>query len=272
MIQINRGPVLPTRRTPIICGNWKMYKTVEESLALVDEMLDDLDTFDEVETVLAPPFMALYPILELVEDTSIRLAAQNMFYQDEGAYTGEISPLMVRELCDYVIIGHSERRRYFHESNEDVNLKVKAALRHDLTPIIAVGEDASQREADQTVSVISSQVQTALRDVSPEDAGSLVIAYEPLWAIGSGSPATGELAQQVALLIRRTVADLFGQPTADLVRIQYGGSVTEANIAEFISQPDIDGALVGGASLKAAQFVSIVSRSHEISLRKQTSK
>jgi triosephosphate isomerase len=268
MVQINRGAVKPPRRTPIIAGNWKMNKSVEEALALVDEMVDDLDAFEEVEVVLAPPFMSLYPVLELVEDTAVKLAAQTMFYQESGAYTGEISPLMVRELCDYVIIGHSERRRYFHETDEDVNLKVKAAIRHDLTPILAIGEDLLQREAGETHFVITSQLRTALNGVNADDATGLVIAYEPLWAIGSGQPATGETAQEVAALIRQTLGELFGSGVAAQVRIQYGGSVTAANIAEFIGQPDIDGALVGGASLKATDFVSIVARTQEVSLKK----
>ncbi len=268
MLQINRGPLNPPQRTPIIAANWKMNKTVDEALALVDEMLDDLDAFEGVEVVLVPPFLTLYPVLELVEDTSIRLGAQNMFYQESGAYTGEISPLMLRELCDYVLIGHSERRRYFHESDEDVNLKVKSALKHDLTPIIAVGEELAQREAGETQSVISGQVQAALRDISAQDAATLVMAYEPLWAIGTGQAATGSLAQQVAGMIRQVFANLYGPEVAQQVRIQYGGSVTGANIAEFMIQPDIDGALVGGASLKAADFVTIVARTHELISRK----
>ena len=268
MVQINRGQLPEVRRTPIIAGNWKMNKTVDESLALVDEMVEDLDAFDDIDIVLVPPFLGLYPVLELIEDTALHLGAQNMFYKESGAYTGEVSPLMLRELCDYVLIGHSERRIYFHETDEDVNLKVRAALKHDLTPIVAVGEDLAQREAGETALVVTTQVQIALHDVSAQDAATIVLAYEPLWAIGSGQAATGVVAQAVAALIRQTLTDLYGAAVARQVRIQYGGSVTPANIAEFINQPDIDGALVGGASLKAADFVTIVSRSHEISLRK----
>src|SRR5690349_6128446 len=169
MIQINRGnnfqPPSPARRVPIIAGNWKMNKTVEEALTLIDEMMDDLDAFEGVEVVLCPPFMALSPVMDLIEDTNLKLGAQNMHYKESGAYTGEISPLMLREVCDYVILGHSERRIYFNETDEDVNLKVKAALKHDLVPIIAVGENLAQREEGRTDEIITSQVEIALQEV-----------------------------------------------------------------------------------------------------------
>ncbi|MDB5078965.1 MAG: Triosephosphate isomerase [Chloroflexi bacterium] len=267
MVQINRGnsfePPPPVRRIPIIAGNWKMNKTVEEALSLIDEMMDDLDAYEEVETVICPPFMALSPVMDLIEDTNLKLGAQNMFYKESGAYTGEISPLMLREVCDYVILGHSERRQYFHETDEDVNLKVRAALKNDLVPIIAVGENLEQREAGRTAELIANQVEIALREVNSFDAATVVIAYEPIWAIGTGKAASGQIANEVCQGIRQTVARLYNQEVASQVRIQYGGSVTGDNIAEFMSQPDIDGALVGGASLKAADFVKIVAQTQE---------
>lgn len=268
MLKINRGELKP-HRVPIVAGNWKMNKTVEEAMLLVDEMLEDLDAFENVEVVLIPPFTALYPVVELLEDTNIKLGAQNMCDQESGAFTGEVSPLMLREMCDYVVLGHSERRTLFHETDEEVNRKVKAALKHDLTPIIAVGENLTQREAGQTNEFIAQQVQIALREVSAADVAGLVIAYEPLWAIGTGRAATAPMANEVASLIRQTVAALYDAPTASQVRIQYGGSVTGDNIGEFISQPDIDGALVGGASLKAADFVKIIARTQQSAAKKQ---
>ncbi len=271
MVQINRGKnhwkPESARRTPIIAGNWKMNMTVEETLALVDEMIDDLDAYDEVETVICPPFIALYAALDLLEDTSIKLGAQNMNYNDSGAFTGEVSPLMLREVCDYVIIGHSERRMYFQETDEAVNLKVKAALKHDLAPIVAVGEDQAQRESGHTTEFITHQVQVALQGVNAADATGVVIAYEPLWAIGTGQAATPELAQAVAAMIRQVLSSMFSVEIAGLMRIQYGGSVTGDNIADFMRQPDIDGALVGGASLKAVEFVKIVARTHEVNAK-----
>lgn len=272
MVLINRGnnfqPPPPPRRVPIIAGNWKMNKTVEEALTLVDEIMDDLDAFEEVETVICPPFMALSPVMDLIEDTNLKLGAQNMHYKESGAYTGEISPLMLREVCDYVIVGHSERRIYCHETDEDVNLKVKSALKHDLVPIIAVGENLAQREDGQTEEIIALQVAIALQEVNSFDAATVVIAYEPLWAIGTGRAASGQTAQEVCYFIRQTLARLYDQNVANQVRIQYGGSVTGDNIVEFMSQPDIDGALVGGASLKAADFIKIVARTQETVAKK----
>jgi triosephosphate isomerase len=265
---INRGGGGAVRRTPIIAGNWKMNKTVDEALTLVDDMLDDLDAIEGVEVVLCPPFVALYSVLDLLEDSNIGLGAQNMYYQDSGAYTGEISPLMLREMCDYVIIGHSERRQYFGETDETVNLKVKAALKHDLRAIMAVGENLDQRQAGETEAFVTGQVRNGLAGIAAADMPSIVIAYEPIWAIGTGKAATGEMGQEVCGLIRRTLADMYGQEVASQVRIQYGGSVTAKNIIEFMSQPDIDGALVGGASLKAEEFIEIVAKTQEVSLKK----
>lgn len=245
-------------RKPIIAGNWKMNKTVEEALELIDEMIDDLDVFDEVERVICPPFLALYPASELLDETTIWLGAQNMYWEEKGAFTGEISPLMLRELCDFVIIGHSERRTLLGESDTDVNKKVHAAFRHDITPIIAVGENLAQHKAGEAEAVVVRQVKAAFEGVNEADAANAVVAYEPIWAIGTGLAATGEYANNVAGAIRRTLTGLYNEEVAQAIRIQYGGSVNAKNIEEFIQQPEIDGALVGGASLQAEDFIKIV--------------
>ncbi len=246
-------------RIPIIAGNWKMYKTVTEALELVRELRRGLLEVEGVEVVLCPAFVALAPVAELLKPTHIGLGAQNMFWEDQGAYTGEVSPLMLKDLVQYVILGHSERRQYFGETDEGVNRKVKAALKHGLRPIICVGENLEENEAGRTNEVVERQLRGALRDISAEQARALVIAYEPVWAIGTGKPATGAGANAViGLTVRGVLADLYGEEVAQAVRIQYGGSVNPKNIAEFMIQPEIDGALVGGASLKAPDFIAIV--------------
>ncbi len=246
-------------RTPIIAGNWKMNKTVEEAVALVRNMRAGLNQVTSVDRVLCPPFLALPAVAELLTPTSIKLGAQNMYWEEKGAYTGEISPLMLKGLCQYVILGHSERRGYFDETDENINRKVKAALAHDLIPIICVGENLEQNEAGRTGAVVGGQVRGCLAGLTAPQVQGLIVAYEPIWAIGTGKPATGAGANAViGLTIRGAIADLYDQDTAQAVRIQYGGSVNAANITEFMSQPDIDGALVGGASLKADEFVEIV--------------
>jgi len=251
-------------RTPIIAGNWKMYKTVEESVALVKAMRPALEAIGGIETVVCPPFLSLPHVAEALRGSTIGVGAQDMFWKDEGAYTGEVSPLMLKPFCRYVILGHSERRQYFGETDETVNLKVKAALAHGLIPIVCVGENLAQNEAGQTQEVVEAQVRGALAGLTAEQAAGIVIAYEPVWAIGTGKPATGEGANAtIKSAVRGTVARLFGESVADRVRVQYGGSVKPGNIAEFMSQPDIDGALVGGASLKAEDFVAIVRLSAE---------
>jgi triosephosphate isomerase len=252
-------------RTPIIAGNWKMNKTIAEATALVREMRRELNEIEGVEKVLCPPFTALSAVAELIQATKIKLGAQDMHWEEKGAYTGAISPLMLKELCQYVIIGHSERRQYFGETDEGVNRKVKAALQHGLNPIICVGENLEQNEAGQTKAWVSGQVRAALRDLTAEQVRGLVIAYEPIWAIGTGKPATGAGANAIiGLVIRGTVASIFDESTAQALRIQYGGSVNPDNIAEFMTQPDIDGALVGGASLAADKFVAITQQAAEI--------
>lgn len=245
-------------RTPVIAGNWKMNKNVEEAAALVKEMLSGLREVGGVERVLCPPFVALSAVKELLAGSDIGLGAQNMHWADKGAYTGEVSPLMLKELCQYVVIGHSERRQFFGETDESVNKKVKAALAHGLTPIVCVGENLEQNEAGQTAEVVGQQVLKGLAGLSADQGERIIVAYEPIWAIGTGKPATGEGANQViGQAVRGPLAGLFGAEVAAKIRIQYGGSVTPANVEEFMGQPEIDGALVGGASLKP-DFVELV--------------
>jgi triosephosphate isomerase len=245
-----------------IAGNWKMNTTATEAERLVLEMLDKLDRIEGAEKVICPPFVSLVAVSMMLQGSSIKLGAQNMHFETEGAYTGEISPLMVSELCEFVILGHSERRWYFGETDEIVNKKVKAALANRLKPILCVGERLAENEAGKTEEVVNRQVTAALNDIEP--ARDLVIAYEPVWAIGTGKAASGEQAAATIQFIRDVVAKLWNKSTAQDLRILYGGSVTSANIAEFISHPEIDGALVGGASLKAEEFVSIVKQTAEI--------
>ena len=236
-----------------------MNTTVDQAVSLVQDMFSKLDKIDGVEKVICPPFVSLTTVKELLAGSSVKLGAQNLYFEEKGAYTGEISPLMLAGLCDYVILGHSERRQYFAETDETVNRKVKAAIKAGVNPILCVGETLAQNEAGKTEEVVTRQVKGALAEInSPHH---LVMAYEPIWAIGTGKAATGKQANLTIGLIRRVLSRLYGEPVAQAIRIQYGGSVTGTNIAEFISQSEIDGALVGGASLKAAEFISIVEQS-----------
>lgn len=245
-------------RTPLVAGNWKMNKTAAQARQLVQEMLPGLQAVTTVERVICPPFPAIWAVSELLQGTGIGLGAQNLYWEASGAFTGEVSPGMVKEFCQYVILGHSERRAYFGETDVTVNRKVKAALANELTPIVCVGETLTENEAGQTAAVIERQLRLGLQELSPEQGQKLVIAYEPVWAIGTGRAASGTGANAVvADCIRPTLASLFGEAVAQSIRILYGGSVTAANAAEFFSQPEIDGALVGGASLKPAEFVPI---------------
>lgn len=245
-------------RTPCVAGNWKMHKTVSEAVELVKAMKEGLEAAGSVDNVLCPPFTALAPVADLLEDSDIGLGAQNMFWEEEGAYTAEVSPLMVSELAGFVILGHSERRAYFGETDETVNRRVKAAFEHGLTPIICVGETLEQNEADQTAEVVSRQIRGALADVDLAGGDQVLIAYEPVWAIGTGKAATPEGANQViADVIRAALEELYSADLAQNVRVLYGGSVKPHNAADFFTQPDIDGALVGGASLKADAFIEI---------------
>ncbi len=245
-------------RTPFVAGNWKMNKTVAEARDLVYKMSLQLREIEGVEKVLCPPFPALVAVSALLEGTDIGLGAQNMHWEEKGAFTGEVSPIMVKEFCSYVILGHSERRTYFGETDQTVNRKLLAAQSFDLTPIVCVGETLDQYVSNQTREVISRQTRESLRDVNPAFAPRMVVAYEPVWAIGTGKASSGEDANKVVEdIIRPALADLYGSETAEAIRVLYGGSVTGANAAEFFTQSDIDGALVGGASLKIDEFVGI---------------
>jgi len=253
-------------RKPLIAGNWKMNKTISETRHLISELVPELQSIQGVEKAVCPPFTSLLAASALLEGTDIQLGAQNLYWEPSGAFTGEISPLMLAEICHYVIIGHSERRTYFGETDETVNLKVRAALKHGLVPIICVGETLRENEAGRTAEVVTRQMRGSLSGVDLKAEGSfdslsgvpLVIAYEPVWAIGTGRAATAEGANAVlANYIRPVLAEKFGESTAQEIRILYGGSVKGENAAEYFKMPEIDGALVGGASLKSAEFTSI---------------
>jgi triosephosphate isomerase len=246
----------------MVAGNWKMNKTAEQAKALVTELLPGLKAAVKVERVLCPTFTCLSSVYELVKDTNIGLGAQNLHWEASGAYTGEISASMVKEFCDFVIIGHSERRQYFGETDETVNKKVKAAQAAQLLPIVCVGETLAENEAGKTKEVVTRQLRGGLAGIEIADPAKVVIAYEPVWAIGTGRAATSQDAQNVCKLIRDELASLFGQANADAMRILYGGSVTGANAAELFAMPDIDGGLVGGASLKP-DFIAIVNAADE---------
>ena len=240
-------------RTPIVAGNWKMNKTVAEARELVSALVPLVAEMDAVKVVLCPPATAYVPVHALLAGTEIGLGTQNMHWEASGAYTGELAPAMVAEFGQYTIIGHSERRAYFGETDETVNKKVLAAQANGLIPIVCVGETLEENEAGETEAVVSRQIKEGLAGVSAD----LVIAYEPIWAIGTGRAATGEMANDTIKVIRGVLAELFGADAAEEIRILYGGSVKGANAAEFFSQSDIDGALVGGASLKADAFAAI---------------
>lgn len=246
-------------RKPIIAGNWKMYKTIPEARELVKATIDKLSGVTNVEVVFCPPFTSLSTVKELLKGTPYGLGAQDLYWKEQGAFTGEVSPLMLKDVgCDYVIIGHSERREHFGETDATVNQKIKAALTSGIKPIVCVGESLAQREAGETKALIKRQTEQALAGISPEEASSIVIAYEPIWAIGTGKSSNGQDANEVCSLIRSTIAGMFGDNLAQQIRIQYGGSVKPENIKEYMDQPDIDGALVGGASLVADSFTKIV--------------
>lgn len=249
-------------RVPMIAGNWKMNTTVSEAIALVTEMRRGLDKVKNIDKVICPPFISLAAVGELIKGSSIKLGAQNLYFEEKGAYTGEISPLMLADLCEFVIIGHSERRQYFNETGEIINKKIFAALKVGLKPILCIGERLEENEAGMTKEVVTEQLKSSLAGINHLD--DLVIAYEPVWAIGTGKAATGQQANETIGLIRRNLAGLYGKEIARSVRILYGGSVTAANTAEYMNQPEIDGALVGGASLTASEFLSIVKQTSEI--------
>jgi triosephosphate isomerase len=236
-----------------------MNTTVGEAHDLARDLVAQIQAFTGVERVVCPPFVALTTVAPVLQGTGIGLGAQNMHWEKSGAYTGEVSPLMLAGLCQYVILGHSERRQHFGETDEAVNKKVQAALAHGLTPIICVGENLAENEAGRTAEVVTRQTRAAFAGLTADDALKAVIAYEPVWAIGTGKAATPAGANAIiGLHLRGTLADLYSPAVADVVRVQYGGSVTAANAADLMAQPDIDGALVGGASLKPAEFAAIV--------------
>jgi triosephosphate isomerase len=245
-------------RKRIVAGNWKMKKTPEQTKELMNILKPLVGDEETTEVVFCPPFICLTTAIEAVKGTNIKIGAQNMYFEENGAYTGEIAPDMIKEVgCEYVILGHSERRAYFGETDEIINKKVLKAFEHDLMPIICVGETLEQREQGITEDLVRLQTKIALKDVPAADAEKAVIAYEPVWAIGTGRTATNEQAQEVCGAIRKVLIEIYGAETAEKIRIQYGGSVNAGNATELFGMPDIDGGLVGGASLKA-DFATIV--------------
>jgi len=251
-------------RKTIIAGNWKMNKTLREGQELAIALRRELYQIEDVDIVVCPPYTLLAYLADALETSNILIGAQDVYWQDEGAFTGEVSPVMLKDIgCKFVIIGHSERRAYFGETNESVNNKIKASLRHDLTPIVCVGETLSERESGQTFKVLDDHIENGLKGITDTDILKIVIAYEPVWAIGTGKTATSQQAQEAQKYIRDLLRKMYND-IADTVRIQYGGSVKPDNITELMSQPDVDGALVGGGSLKIETFAEIVKKASEI--------
>jgi triosephosphate isomerase (TIM) len=247
-------------RRPIIVGNWKMHKTTAEAMTLVQALKAAVAGMDDVDIGVAPPFTALMAVAQALQGSAIFVAAQNMHWEPQGAFTGEISAPMLTDVgCRCVIVGHSERRQYFAETDDTANKKLRAALNAGIEPILCIGETLQQREANATFHILAQQIRHGLAEIAPEGMRHTVIAYEPIWAIGTGKTATPAQAQEVHVFIRDLLGTLYGKPLADEVRIQYGGSVNAGNIQALMTQPDIDGALVGGASLDTASFAQIVS-------------
>ena len=246
-------------RRRIIAGNWKMNKTVAEGTKLAEELLPLINDLNSVERVVCTPFTTLYAVSEVLKGSNIGCGAQDLYWEEKGAFTGEVAPNMVAELGQYVIIGHSERRAYFGETDETVNKKVLAALAHGLTPIVCVGETKDENLSGQTEAVVTGQIREGLKGLDVEDAAKVVVAYEPVWAIGTGLTATAPDANKVcAEYIRKPYAEMYGEEAAQAIRVLYGGSMKPSNAAEFMAQPDIDGGLIGGAALKAPDFSEIV--------------
>lgn len=251
-------------RKPMMAGNWKMNMGPAEAEALAIGIKNAVSS-NGVDCVVCPPFVSLPVVAQALTGTGIAVGAQNVYHEDSGAYTGEVSAPMLLGLAEYVIIGHSERRQYFHESDADVNKKIKAALKHGLTPIVCVGESLEQNEAGETQSFVSSQVRGGLEGISAAEVTSLIIAYEPIWAIGTGRAATAQQAGDICgNVVRKTLAEIYGSDVAEQVRILYGGSTKPGNIAEIMQQPDIDGALIGGAALSAASYADMVRFTGEV--------
>ena len=246
-------------RRPLIAGNWKMFKTCSEAVEAAGQLVKLVAMTSDIDVMIAPQFTALAPVSDVVRGSRVSLGAQNLFWETEGAYTGEISPVMLVSVgCKYVIIGHSERRQYFDETDETVNKKIKAAIKNDLVPVLCVGESEKERESKETFSVLDKQVKKGIEGFSSDDLETLVIAYEPVWAIGTGKTATTDQAQEAHQFLRSVLEKSFGNMLAKSIRILYGGSVKPNNIAELMAMPDIDGALVGGASLDPETFSKIV--------------
>lgn len=246
-------------RKPIIAGNWKMHKTLSEATGFAVEVKGLVPAPEKVDSVICAPALFLHSLVETTKGTNVKIGAQNMHFEENGAFTGEISPIALADLgVEYVIIGHSERREMFNETDESVNKKVLAAFKHNMTPIVCCGETLEQRENGETMNLVGGQIQKALAGLTEDQVKQTVIAYEPIWAIGTGKSSTSADANEVCAHIRQVVAEQFSQDTADAVRIQYGGSVKPENIKEYMSQPDIDGALVGGASLEPQSFLKLL--------------
>jgi len=245
-------------RTPIIAGNWKMNNTIKEALELIEEIkIQNLN--ENVEAVVCTPFTALKDVKEAIKGTDIKLGAQNMHWEESGAYTGEISPMMLKEIgVDYCIIGHSERRQYFNETDETVNKKIKSALETGFLPIVCVGETLEEREAGKAEEIVKAQVINAFKDIPGNKIADIVIAYEPIWAIGTGKTASSSDADDMCGFIRKTIGEIYSENEKEIIRIQYGGSVKPSNVKELMEKSNIDGALVGGASLKGTDFVKLI--------------
>ena len=256
-----------------VAGNWKMNKTIAEAKALAESMKTELVAIDNVDKAFAPSYLAVPAVSDLCKGTGIKVGAQNLYWEASGAYTGEVAPAMVAEVCDFVIIGHSERRKYFSETDETVNKRLKAALQADLDAIVCIGETLEENEAGETETVVTRQLTKALEGISEAQAAAITIAYEPVWAIGTGRAATAEDANSVHKnVIRPLLRKQFGDARAELMRIQYGGSVTPDNAAELFAMSDIDGGLIGGASLKSDSFVAIVKAASMVTIVEQESK
>jgi len=254
-------------RKTIIAGNWKMYKTISQAIELAVGLKRELFELNsqDIDILLCPPFTALTEVAEVIVDSNIQLGAQDVYWQDEGAFTGEVSALMLKDAgARFVIIGHSERRQFFGETNESVNKKIKAALKHELTPIVCVGESLRERENKKTFQVLDGHIQNSLNDIEEADMRKIVIAYEPVWAIGTGKTATPLQAQEAQNYIRVLLSKMYNKDVADSVRIQYGGSIKPENITELMQQPDVDGGLVGGASLTVGSFAEIVKQASRV--------
>jgi triosephosphate isomerase len=249
------------QRVPFFAGNWKMHKTITEAIQLANEIKRELYQITDAEVVLCPSFTALSEVSEVINESNIKLGAQNVFYENEGAYTGEISPVMLKDLgCIYVIVGHSERRRYFKETDDMINKKIKLSLFNKLLPIFCIGETLDERKDNKTFDVISTQILNGLKDISSSDIKDIIIAYEPVWAIGTGVNATPQQAEEVHIFIRKKLKELYNEDIAEMLTILYGGSVKPETIEELMKEEDIDGVLVGGASLKADSFLQIVKK------------